>query len=308
MAVTGKSCRHLNEVPPSTFASARRRLLRFIAVAPVWAACGGRKNKIMSVPSRMPVGFIGHGAPTVALDENKGAPWRAWGAALPTPKAVVVVSAHWEDAPVVLGTSQVRPLIYDFYGFPEALYQVKYRAPGAPSALVERVQALLDNPTVQEDRGWDHGVWTPMVHLFPQAHVPVLQVSLPSGSPANPAASAAAVWNLGERLAPLRDEGVFLLGSGNVTHNLRRMRPDGSEPEPFAAEFDAWVREQIVSKNGDGLIDAANKAPGFRLNHPTTEHWLPLVFSAAAAGKGDPSFKLEAFEYGNLSRRAVEWS
>lgn len=251
--------------------------------------------------SIMPVGFVGHGAPTVALDMAKGAPWQAWGAKLPTASAVLVVSAHWESAPVALGASRALPLIYDFGGFPDALYQVRYKAPAASREVFARVAALLNKPVVNEERGWDHGVWTPLVHLFPQADVPVLQVSLPS------ALGPHGVYALGQHLAPLRREGVFLLGSGNITHNLRRIGPDGGKPEAFAAEFDEWVKQQVASGQTDALLDAEHKAPAFRMNHPTAEHWLPLLFSAGAAESSPAAFVLEGFEYSNLSRRAVQW-
>ncbi len=251
--------------------------------------------------STMPVGFVGHGAPTVALDAAKGAPWQAWGARLPAASAVLVVSAHWESAPVALGASQALPLIYDFGGFPEALYQVQYKAPVASREVFARVAALLNNPVVNESQGWDHGVWTPLVHLFPLANVPVMQVSLPS------ALGPRGVYALGQQLAPLRRDGVFLLGSGNITHNLRRRGPEGGRPEAFAAEFDEWVKQQVASGQSDALLDAEHKAPAFRMNHPTAEHWLPLLFAAGASEGSPAAFVLEGFEYTNLSRRAVQW-
>lgn len=252
-------------------------------------------------PSRMPVAFVGHAAPTVALDPAKGAPWRNWGENLPRPRAVLVVSAHWESAPAALGTGQTLPLIYDFYGFPPALSQVKYPAPAAPPALVARVQDLLGSAQIREDRGWDHGVWTPLVHLLPRADVPVLQVSLPSRD------GPQAAFALGARLRPLRAEGVLLLGSGNVTHNLRRMGPDPGHPQRFASEFDEWVKKTLLARQADALLDAARLAPAYRENHPTAEHWLPLVFAMGAAGDDEPQFTLEGWEYSNLSRRAVQW-
>lgn len=251
--------------------------------------------------TRQPSLFVGHGAPTIALDPQKGAPLKTWGAKLGTPSAVLVVSAHWEHAPPTIGTTERRPLIYDFSGFPRPLYQVQYPAPGAP-ALADRLHKLLGDGVARNDtRGLDHGVWTPLVHMFPNADVPVLQLSLPS------AAGPKAVFALGEALAPLRDEGVLLLGSGNVTHNLYEMGPDGSEPEAWARDFDTWTRDVLARRDWDTLLDFRTKAPAFRRNHPSSDHWLPLLVTAGA-GKDDTavSFPVEGFEYKNLSRRAVQ--
>ena len=257
--------------------------------------------------SRMPAAFVGHGAPTVALDPDKGAAWRAWGAALPRPSGVLAVSAHWYEPRLVTGTERTVPLIYDFSGFPDALYRVEYAAPGAPT-LASRVHELLGSRGVAraEQRGLDHGVWTPLVHMFPDADVPVLQLSIPSN------ASFADLVALGRSLAPLRDEGVLVLGSGNATHNLRRMRPDGTAPEAFASELDAWLAETLSSRDVDAMIDARTRAPAFRENHPTEEHFVPLLVALGAGGFGEDgeaarvTFPVTGFEYGNLSRRAVQ--
>ncbi len=255
--------------------------------------------------NRAPVLFVGHGAPTIALDAAKGAPLATWGNALRTrlgkPRALVVVSAHWEVAPPTLGTVEPRRLKYDFSGFPPALYEVRYPAPGAPD-VAQRAEALLGSGTRRAPtRRLDHGVWTPLVHMFPDHDVPVLQVSLPT------AAGARSVFELGQRLAPLRDEGVLLMGSGNITHNLRAIARDGASPEAWAAEYDAWTRERLDAGDADALIDAPNRAPAFARNHPSLDHWLPLLFAAGAASQGGAvSYPVQGFEYGNLSRRSVQ--
>ena len=260
----------------------------------------------METTSRMPAAFVGHGAPTVALDPDKGAAWRAWGEALPRPRGVLAVSAHWYEPRLATGTERTAPLIYDFSGFPDALYRVQYAAPGAPELAV-RVHELLRARGVArvEQRGLDHGVWTPLVHMFPDADVPVLQISIPSN------ASWSELLDLGRALAPLRDEGVLVLGSGNATHNLRRMRPDGTAPEAFASELDAWLAETLPRHDVDGLLEAQTRAPAFRENHPTEEHFVPLLVALGAGGFGDDrdarvTFPVTGFEYGNLSRRAVQ--
>ena len=253
-------------------------------------------------PRRLPAAFVGHGAPLLALDAEKGAPLRAWGAALGRPRAVLVVSAHWEQAPAAIGATETRPLVYDFGGFPRALYEVRYLAPGAPW-LATRLDALLGAAPGRSERGLDHGAWTPLVHLFPAADVPVLQLSLPSRE------GARALFDLGRRLAPLRDEGVFVLASGNVTHNLRAVDFSGvSAPPGWARDFDAWAAEALLRRDWDTLVDFAAKAPSYRSAHPTDEHWLPMLVAAGAGADADADavrFPVEGWEYGSLSRRAV---
>jgi len=248
-----------------------------------------------------PAIFVGHGAPTIALDAAKGAPLQAWGRALDKPRAVLVVSAHWERAPVTVGTVKTAPLLYDFYGFPQPLYQVRYPAPGAPDAA-DRAADLLGAAHIErsDERGLDHGVWTPLVHMFPAGDVPVVQLSLPTAS------GATAVFELGRQLAPLRDEGVLLMGSGNVTHNLRAIGPDGSSPEPWAMEFDDWVQDALTRGDVDALRAYRDHAPALAQNHPTEEHWLPLLFAVGAAAGERVQFPVEGFEFQNLSRRSVQ--
>lgn len=253
--------------------------------------------------ARMPVAFVAHGAPTLALDRTRGADFRRWGKQLPRPSAVLVVSAHWEGEPVTIGTTERRALLYDFQGFPAELYRVEYPSPGAPE-LASRIEALLGKATRRmPTRALDHGVWVPLVHLLPTADVPVLQISMPS------ALGARELFTLGQRLAPLRDEGVLLLGSGNITHNLRRLDWQGTASTPaWASEFDAWAADVLVRHDFDALVDYARKAPALSENHPTEEHLQPLLVTAGAASQGTQptSFPVQGFEYGSLSRRSVQ--
>jgi 4,5-DOPA dioxygenase extradiol len=253
---------------------------------------------------RLPIAFVGHGAPLLALDPVKGAPLRAWGDALGRPRAVLALSAHWERAPVTSGATEACPLVYDFGGFPRALYEVQYGAPGAPW-LLDRVQGALGAPVLRTTRGLDHGVWTPLVHLFPDASVPVLQVSMPS------AGGPRALFALGARLAPLRDEGVLLLCSGNITHNLGAVDfADASAPPSWALDFDAWTRDTLLRRDWDTLLDYERQAPSYRAAHPTDDHWFPLLIAAGAASVSATTtrFPVEGWEFGSLSRRAVEFS
>ena len=251
------------------------------------------------IDSKHPVLFVGHGAPTLAIDAEKGAPFRAWSQQLERPRAILVISAHWEESPLTLGESvRHEDLIYDFYGFPPALSRVQYPAP--PDAeLGQRVMALTNAAPSQ--RGLDHGVWTPLVHLYPEADVPVMQLSMPRSM------SDAQLVQLGQSLAPLRDEGVLIIGSGNITHNLRRLEADGSSPEAWAEDFDRWTAETLEAGDPMELCKWIEQ-PGARLCHPTPDHWRPLLVAAGAAAGASVKYPVLGYEYGNLSRRSVEFS
>ena len=251
------------------------------------------------------IAFVGHGAPTTALDPKKGGEMARVMEGLGTPKAILCISAHWEEDEPTLGTTTARKLIYDFHGFPEQLYHVQYPAPGAPE-LAARVRALLHSTcTVREapERGLDHGVWAPLLHLAPGGTIPVLQLSL--AFPREPERLVA----VGHALAPLHDEGVLLLGSGNVVHNLRAIDWNERQPPPgWALEFDTWCEETL--KRGDlNALAAFTATPSARLAHPTTEHFQPLLVVAGAAKRQGlvPRSTLTGFEYGSIGRRCVQW-
>lgn len=250
---------------------------------------------------RMPSGYIGHGSPMMAVRADEAAPWRAWGAALPKPVAFLVVSAHFERAPITLGATRTVPLVYDFGGFPKQLYQLQYAAPGAPrlAARVERLLAHLGEVRRDERRGHDHGTWVPMRWLRPQADVPVLSLSLPTHDPRR-------LFQIGRALRPLRDEGVFVLGSGSLTHNLRRMAAEeDAAPFRWAAAFDAWADDVIARGDVDALLDWQRKAPDARMNHPTVEHFVPLILAMGTRHDGDRVRVTDkGFEHGGLSRRS----
>lgn len=252
----------------------------------------------------LPVGFVGHGAPTLAIDPVKGAELSAFARSFPAPQSVLVFSAHWETRAPTIGTVQPRPLIYDFNGFPEALYRARYPAPGAPE-LARRVENLLRPWSVARavDRGLDHGAWVPLVHMYPDASVPVLQVSLPGRTPGPD------LLKIGAALAPLRAEGVLVLGSGSLTHNLRLSRYEDPAPPPaWAVEFDQWVESVLTRWDLDALADYRRRAPALHVAHPTEEHFLPLLIAAGAASVSTPkvTFPVVGFEHRALSRRAVK--
>ncbi|MEV5238745.1 class III extradiol ring-cleavage dioxygenase [Streptomyces cinnamoneus] len=253
---------------------------------------------------RMPALYLSHGAPPLADDPVWPGQLAAWSADLPRPTAILMVSAHWEEAPLALGATGSVPLVYDFWGFPEHYYAVRYAAPGAP-ALAERVRRTLRSTgtPVQDlpDRGLDHGAYVPLVEMYPDADIPVLQMSLPTLDPQR-------LMEIGRKLAPLRDEGVLIVGSGFFTHNLAALRHAGSGPPAWSAEFDAWGREVLAAQDVDALLDFERKAPAGRLAHPRTEHFAPLfVTLGAAEGElGSGRSVIDGFWMG-LAKRSVQF-
>lgn len=256
-------------------------------------------------PATMPVVFVSHGAPTMALDQAAGADFARLARALPKPRAVLAVSAHWLDAPATIGTRSQRELMYDFSGFPAELYRVRYAAPAAAD-VADELQRMVPSLQRADARPWDHGVWVPLVHMYPGADVPVLQVSVPyRWSPKQ-------LFELGRSLAPLRQQGVLVLGSGGMVHNLGRLDWNGGgEPPAWAQNFEGWVRERLRDGDMDGLLAYREKAPDLQQAHPTDEHFLPLLVAAGTAmtpGAAAPvTFPIEGFEFGSLSRLAVRF-
>jgi 4,5-DOPA dioxygenase extradiol len=252
--------------------------------------------------ARMPALYLSHGAPPLADDPVWPGQLASWASELPRPAAILMVSAHWEDAPLAIGATSTVPLLYDFYGFPERYYQVTYPAPGAPE-LATRVRAMLRRSAtpVQDvpDRGLDHGAYVPLVEMYPGADVPVLQISMPTLDPQH-------LMAVGRKLAPLRDEGVLIVGSGFFTHNLRAIRMDGSIPG-FSQEFDAWGREALAAGDVDALIDFELASPAGRLAHPRTEHFAPLfVTLGAAAGELDTHRSVIDGFWMGMAKRSVQ--
>jgi 4,5-DOPA dioxygenase extradiol len=256
----------------------------------------------MTTTSRMPVMYLSHGAPPLADDHTWTAELAQWRRDLPRPESILVVSAHWESAPLTVGATETVPLTYDFWGFPQRYYDVTYAAPGAPE-LAEDVAKLVARPgrPVYSDpnRGLDHGAYVPLVELFPEADVPVLQVSMPTLDPRE-------LFELGRTLAPLRDEGVLIIGSGFTTHNLDEAifgDLSGAAPE-WGREFDDWARETVESGDIDAVLDFEHSAPAARRAHPRTEHFAPLFVSlGATADSGvDAHSAIDGFWYGMAKR------
>ncbi|NJC63885.1 dioxygenase [Planosporangium flavigriseum] len=253
----------------------------------------------------MPALYLGHGAPPLVDDPTWTRQLADWAGKLPRPSAILIVSAHWESAPLTIGaTATGVPLVYDFGGFPERYYRAQYRSPGAPD-LAAKVKALMaDTEPVAEqpDRGLDHGAYVPLTVMYPAADIPVLQISMPTLDPQR-------LLDLGRRLAPLRDEGVLIIGSGFLTHGLpflREWRIDATPPG-WSAEFDAWTAETLARGAVDELIDFRNRAPGMPYAHPTVEHFAPLFVTLGAADdpEAPPVQEIEGFWLG-LAKRSVQ--
>lgn len=225
--------------------------------------------------TRMPVLYLSHGAPPLADDALWTDQLARWSADLPKPAAILMVSAHWEAAPLSVGATRRVPLVYDFWGFPEHYYRVRYDAPGAPE-LAADVRKLIPGVHQDEERGLDHGAYVPLVEMYPNADVPVLQMSMPTLEPER-------LFEVGRSLAPLRDRGVLIIGSGFTTHNLRELSPAPDAPPPaWSAEFDEWTDRAVRGGDVDALLDFRAKAPAARIAHPRTEHFAPLFMALGA--------------------------
>lgn len=240
---------------------------------------------------RMPSLFVSHGAPTFALEAGLAGPGlAALAQRLPRPTAVLVVSPHWMTRELRVTTSPRPSTLHDFGGFDPALYDITYPATGHPALALSAMERLRAAGWVTEpdaDRGLDHGAWVPLLHLYPKADVSVFQVSLPLRLNANSA------WALGRALAPLADEGVLIVGSGSLTHNLYELRADHAHSEAYAAEFARWIRDAVERGEPERLKQALDIAPHARRAHPTTEHFLPLLVAAGAAAAPLPVCVIE---------------
>jgi 4,5-DOPA dioxygenase extradiol len=234
--------------------------------------------------SRIPALFVSHGSPMFALEPGLLGPnLERVGTQLPALTAIVVVSAHWQTRGVRVTAAAMPETIHDFGGFPAPLYALQYPAPGEPR-LASQVAALLQaagfDAAVDARRGLDHGAWVPLRYLRPAADVPVLQVSLPQDI------DAAGALRLGQALAPLRERGVLVIGSGSLTHNLYEFRQHVRDPE-YAQAFADWVRDAVLRRDVAALVDYRRRAPQAERAHPTEEHFLPLLVAVGASVDGE---------------------
>lgn len=252
----------------------------------------------------MPVIFAAHGAPVLLDDEVWKSELAAWAKSMPRPESIVMISAHWEQRPTTLGATRPVPLVYDFYGFPDRYYNTEYEPPGAPS-LALRVRGLFERKRLwcadDPDRGLDHGAYVPLVAMYPEADIPVLQVSMPGLVPEE-------LFELGRMLAPLRDEGVLIFGSGFLTHNMSFAFKPGVPG--WAREFDAWVADALARLDFEALKNFQEVAPNPDTALPTWEHYAPLLVAAGAAADDGPAVTFPITGWwmnGAFTKRSVQF-
>jgi len=247
--------------------------------------------------------FISHGSPMHALQPGAaGEAWKALARRLPKPRAILIASAHWETQLPMLTGSDKPETIHDFYNFPEPLYRLRYPAPGAPD-VAKRAQGLLKDAgftaAIDGCRGLDHGAWSPLLYMYPQADIPVVQISV------QPELGPQHHVNLGRAVRPLQDDNVLIIGSGHLTHNLRDWSRGQGAPAPYAREFQAWVFEKLKEKDVESLVDYRSRSQHGVRAHPTDEHFLPLFFAlGAAAEKAKPQRVYDAIDSGVLAMDA----
>ena len=256
-----------------------------------------------STSTKAPALYIGHGAPPLLDDPIWSGELASWSQSMAKPKAILVVSAHWESAPLTLGSTETgTPLIYDFGGFAPRYYELQYRSPGAPD-LAARIKAIMDEPvTDQPRRGLDHGAYIPLMKMYPDADIPVLQMSIPTQDPER-------LFAIGKKLAPLRDEGVMIIGSGFLTHGLpflKEFRIQATPPN-WSVEFDLWAKEVLDRGAIDELMNYKALAPGLPYAHPTVEHFAPIFITLGASSLPDtaPTTAIDGYWMG-LSKRSFQ--
>jgi len=240
--------------------------------------------------SILPTLFVSHGAPTFALEPGQaGRELAALAHALPVPHAILIVSPHWMSPSLSLTCTAKPATIHDFGGFPQPLYALRYPAPGAPE-LAARAIALLAaaglDARTEPKRGLDHGAWVPLLHMYPDAQIPVVQVSMPARQ------SPRYFHELGRALAPLRSEGVLIAGSGSITHNLYEFTGPRDTAEPYVTAFTGWIADTLAAGDVEALLDYRRRAPHAERAHPTDEHLLPLMFALGAAGERSSARRL----------------
>ncbi len=257
--------------------------------------------------TRLPVLFVSHGSPLHSVQDNGwNQGFRSLSGLIPRPRAIVVISAHWFTDGIFLTGNENPPTIHDFYGFPQELYEIRYPAPGDVQ-LARRVRGLIgdDRAELRTDWGFDHGMWCVLRCMYPKADVPAVQLSI------DRRLDSRGHFNLARTLGPLREEGVLIVGSGCVTHNLRdlmiRMQAGDLSTPPWAAAFDLRLKEILLAHDTGALIDLWPGFPPARMAHPTPDHFLPILYGAAVADQSDPvSFPMEGFDY-SVSMRAIMW-
>jgi 4,5-DOPA dioxygenase extradiol len=257
-----------------------------------------------SATARMPVLFIGHGNPMNAVrDTPFTRKLRELGKRLPRPKVILCISAHWMTEGTWVTHMQNPKTIHDFYGFPQELFDIQYPAPGDPGTA-ERISRGSSNPSIHPDNeiwGLDHGTWSVLRHMYPAADIPVLQLSL------NIIEGPEFHFALGKKLTHLRDEGILVVGSGNIVHNLRRINfVDDARPFDWAIEFDAWVKQRVEDRDYNAIVHDAHQSQAGKLSIPTPDHWYPFLYTLGAADNAEPlRFEYEGIENASISMRCL---
>lgn len=279
----------------------RRTFLTLLGGATVASTFGAYlKGKSM----KLPVIFLGHGSPMNAIADNTFTQkLAALGKSIPMPKAILMVSAHWETDGTWLTGMEKPKTIHDFYGFPQELFNVQYPAPGSPD-LVSTVQEKIQSPKLQNDSnqwGLDHGTWSVLRHMYPEANIPIVQLSIDRTKPFE------YHYELGKQLSFLREQGVLVMGSGNIVHNLRAISWDASAPaHDWAVEFDQWAKKKINTKDFEALVKQPLNSQAGKLSIPTPEHYLPLLYVLGAGNKNEQIvFDIDEIQNASISMTSV---
>jgi 4,5-DOPA dioxygenase extradiol len=285
----------------------RRLFLGLLAGGTVMTGVGALNGLLdRKSTARMPVLFLGHGSPMNAIaDNNFTKTLGSLGERVQRPTAILVVSAHWMSEGTWVTGMQKPKTIHDFYGFPQALFDVQYPAPGSPETA-KLIQAEIQNPKINIDHemwGLDHGTWSVLKHMYPKADIPVMQLSIYMSQPPEYHVK------LGEELRKLREKGVLIVSSGNIVHNLRRIVWDPAAPSyDWAIEFDQWVKEKLEKRDFSAIQNDVMKSEAGKLSVPTPDHWYPLLYTIGASDKNDSmKFEYEEMQNGSISMRCVSF-
>ncbi len=254
------------------------------------------------IKERMPAVFIGHGSPMNAIHRNEfTADLKNFSATLPLPEAILVVTAHWLTQGTRITSGKNPDQIYDFYGFPEELYAIKYQPPGSPE-IAAMIKESVNGVTItaDEDRGIDHAAWAVLLHMYPEQNVPVLELSLDMN------AAPEMHYRIGKSLSVLRDKGIFIIGSGNIVHNLQVMEYyEGVAPQSWAVEFDERVKKSLLEDNHTDLIEYEKWGKISKYSVPTDEHYIPMLYTAALKQDGESlEYIHESILHGSISMRS----
>jgi 4,5-DOPA dioxygenase extradiol len=282
----------------------RRKFIGILSTGAIMTGLGIQNFKELKKTEKMPILFVGHGSPMNAIAENSFTRMLGLSAErIPKPQAILVVSAHWMTKGTWVTAMKQPKTIHDFYGFPQELYNIDYAAPGSSDVATE-IQNLINEPKINLDEdswGLDHGTWSVLRHMYPQADIPVLQLSLDLSK------SPDYHFQIGQQLQKLREKGVLIIGSGNIIHNLRRIIwEENAKPFDWALEYDEWIKKNLIERNFKALIKDFASSQAGKLAVPTPDHYYPLLYILGAAEKSDDlKFEFEEFQNASISMRTL---